>query len=187
LDAPIGLYAGGDLLPDLMTGSAVFNAGDYQSTGYTAAVTQNFGENFSTTLIYGTGGALTANRGEVLSENPDDLRAMIHSGRKHGATLRATATLPVSGTRVIASYQWSDPRWITPGHLYSTQSMRADPGLNLYIRQPLPVTMFPVRMEITADLRNLLAQGYLPVSVAGRRVVLTQTPRALRGGVNFIF
>jgi hypothetical protein len=43
-------------------------------------------------------------------------------------------------------------------------------------------------MEATADLRNLLAQGYLPLSLAdGRSIVLVQNPRSFRGGLSFIF
>jgi hypothetical protein len=43
-------------------------------------------------------------------------------------------------------------------------------------------------VELTADLRNLLAQGYLPLGTAdGQRILLVETPRAFRGGVNFIF
>ena len=35
--------------------------------------------------------------------------------------------------------------------------------------------------------RNLLAQGYVGIQSNGRRAVLTNTPRAVRGGVSFIF
>jgi len=42
-------------------------------------------------------------------------------------------------------------------------------------------------MEITADMRNLLAQGYVAVHAQGRQAVLTNAPRAVRGGVSFIF
>jgi hypothetical protein len=43
-------------------------------------------------------------------------------------------------------------------------------------------------MEASADLRNLLAQGYLPLSAAGgQRLLLVQTPRSVRGGLSFIF
>ena len=39
------------------------------------------------------------------------------------------------------------------------------------------------RLEITADLRNLLAEGYLPLSSSnGRRALLLHTPRSVRGG-----
>ena len=54
--------------------------------------------------------------------------------------------------------------------------MRPDPGLNIYVRQPIPSGFnLPWRMEATADLRNMLAQGYLPLSLAdGRRILLIQ-------------
>ena len=190
IDAPAGLYgSSGDLLPDLFSGSQVFNAGDYDTVGYTASVTQNFfGDNFSTTLIFGSMGALTAEPSEVVSASPDDLRAMIRAGRRNAATLRTNATLPWSGTQVVASYQWADAKSVSPGHLYSTQSVRPEPGFNVYFRQPVPWSLFPVRMEVSAELRNLMAQGYMPLNVAGgRRVFLMQTPRAFRGGFSFIF
>jgi hypothetical protein len=185
-----GLYTGGDILPDLFSGSSIFNAGDYQTNGYTAAVTQNAGDHFSATLMYGAGGVLTAAGRTIESANPDDLRSMIRASRRHAVTARISGVAPRSGTHFIASYQWADNHLaVTPGHLYSTQSMRPVPGLNLYIRQPLPSYLnLPWRMEATADLRNLLAQGYLPLGISdGRQVLLMQTPRSFRGGLSFIF
>lgn len=186
ISAPLDLYASGDLLPDLLSGNAVFNGGNYQSTGYSASLTQNLGEHLSATVSYGSVGVLTVDRNDPAS--PDELRQMIRAGRRHATTARFNATIPGSGTHVIGSYQWTDYRALTPGHLYSTQSVRPEPGLNLYVRQPVPCSIFPWRMEISADLRNLLAQGYLPLNAgAGRRVLLMQTPRGFRGGFSFIF
>jgi hypothetical protein len=187
--APAGFYASGDILPDLFSDNVIFNAGDYRSTGYTAAVTQNLGEHVSATVMYGSTGTLTAGTGEIVSGNPDDLRAMIRAGRRHAATTRISATSPRTGTHLIASYQWTaDPRSITPGNLYSTQSFRPLPGLNIYVRQPIPIGILPWRVEATADLRNLLAQGYLPIGIAGgQQMLLVQTPRSFRGGLSFIF
>jgi hypothetical protein len=46
----------------------------------------------------------------------------------------------------------------------------------------------PGRLEATAEFRNMLAQGYLPITTAeGQNVLLTHSPRAVRGGVSFIF
>jgi hypothetical protein len=46
----------------------------------------------------------------------------------------------------------------------------------------------PGRFEATADLQNLLKQGYLPLSGAGgQAIILTNMPRAVRGGLSFIF
>ena len=106
------------------------------------------------------------------------------------ATARITATSPWTGTHVIASYQWSgDHRWVMPGRLYTTQSMRPMPGLNVYFRQPIPgLSILPWRVEATADLRNLLAEGYLPLGTPnGLQAMLVQNPRSFRGGFSFIF
>lgn len=188
VSAPADLYAAGELLPDLYSGNAVFNAGNYESLGYSVAVTQNIGETFSGTLMYGSVGALTADADAPEPGSPDELRRMIRAGRRHAATARVSATLPWSGTHMVTSYQWTDHRTLTPGHLYSTQSVRPEPGFNLFVRQPVPWPVFPWRMEISADLRNLLSQGYLPLNAGpGRRVLLMQTPRTFRGGLNFIF
>jgi hypothetical protein len=74
------------------------------------------------------------------------------------------------------------------GNLYSTQDYRPLPGLNLHFRQPLPHGGLPWRMEATADIRNMLAQGYASLGMAGgQRMLLVDTPRCFRGGVSFIF
>jgi hypothetical protein len=63
------------------------------------------------------------------------------------------------------------------------------PGLNIYVRQPLPlISTHQCRIEATADMRNLLAQGYLPLyTVSGQSVLLVETPKSFRGGLNLIF
>jgi hypothetical protein len=187
--APAGEFSGGDILPDLFSGSSVFNAGDYRSTGYTGAVTQNLGEHASATIMYGSMGVLTADNRQLVSDSPDELRSMIRAGRRHAATTRVSATSPWTGTHLVASYQWTnDHRWAMPGNVYSTQAIRQTPGLNLHIRQPIPGFGLPWRMEATADLRNLLAQGYLPLNMTnGQHLLLVETPRSFRGGLSFIF
>jgi hypothetical protein len=188
--APAGVYGSGDVLPDLFSGNSVFNAGDHASAGYNLAVTQNLGSHVSATVMYGSMGVLTADNRELVSNSPDELRSMIRAGRRHAATSRVSVTSPWTGTHMVASYQWSnDHRWAMAGNVYSTQAIRQRPGLNLYIRQPIPgFAMLPWRMEATADLRNMLAQGYLPLDMAnGQRVLLVETPRSFRGGLSFIF
>jgi hypothetical protein len=62
-------------------------------------------------------------------------------------------------------------------------------GLNIRIRQPLPLwDGLPGRIEASAEVRNMLAQGYLPIMLAdGQRLILAHSPRAVRGGLSFIF
>jgi hypothetical protein len=79
-----------------------------------------------------------------------------------------------------------DQRAISPGPIYTTQPLRPN-RLNIYVRQPIPTFSLPWRMEATADLRNPLAQGYIPTCSPRQQLLLVQTPRSVRGGVNFIF
>ena len=187
LMGPQGFFGAGDAIPDLFSSSSIFNVGNFGSTGATVALTQELGRHVSLTAMYGTAGALTVADRELVSSSPDELRSMIRQGRRQSATARVNATIPHSGTHLIASYQWSgDRRWLTPGNLYSTQSFRPMPGMNLYIRQPIPG--LGKHVEATADLRNLLAQGYLPLSTSdGQSLLLVQNPRSFRGGLSFIF
>ena len=69
-----------------------------------------------------------------------------------------------------------------PAHVSLTQSAAAELGLNLSVRQPLPG-----RLEAIGEMRNILAQGYLPVSAGAQSAILTNAPRSLRGGLAFIF
>jgi hypothetical protein len=187
--APAGFFSESDVLPDSFSGNSTFNAGNYTGAGYTMAVTQNLGDCISGSLMYGSTSALTVRDRELISENPDELRAMLRTGRKRSATARVTIAAPLSGTRMIVSYQWSDHRWVMPGHLYATQAMRPEPGLNVSFRQPVPgISGRPWRVEVVADLRNLTALGYLPITTAtGQTVLLVETPRSVRGGLNLIF
>jgi hypothetical protein len=176
-------------LPDLLSNSAVFNAGDYVSAGYMASVTQGLLDHLNVTLAGGSGNALIPGGGELRGDRPDELRAMLHRAQRRWAALIASGSIARIGTQCTVSYRWSDGKSLTAGHLYLTQALRPDVGLNIYIRQPMPA--FPGvrgRLEATADLRNLLAEGYLPLATAdGGRLLLLHTPRSLRGGFAYVF
>jgi len=132
---------------------------------------------------------LVPDTGAPISNNADDLRSRIHAQHRQALTTQVAGTVRQTGTRFLMSYQFSDYRSATSGHLYSTQPTHPEPGLNGYLRQPIPnFSGLPGRMELTADLRNLLAQGYLPFDLPdGRRLLLMRTPRSVRGGLNFTF
>jgi len=57
------------------------------------------------------------------------------------------------------------------------------------VRQPIPGTHFlPGHMDAIIDVRNLLAQGYVPVlGQDGRTLYLVDSSRSVRGGVAFTF
>jgi len=184
---PAGFFMGGNVIPDLFSNSSVFNAGNFAMDGADAAFTQNLGEHVSVTASYDNGGALTTWHEELVSNSPDELRSMIHAGRRQAVTTRVAATVPRTGTRLIASYQMTigDARWVMSGNPYSMQPLRSAPGLNVCVRQPIPG--LGKRVEATAELRNVLAQGYLGINSPGGQLLLVDNPRSVRGGLAFIF
>jgi hypothetical protein len=89
-----------------------------------------------------------------------------------------------------ANYGWVQNGALVPSHVFTTQNIDLMPGLNFFVRQPLPSFFgMPGHLELTADVRNILAQDYLPIAAggSGRNLLIVQSPRGLRGGLNFIF
>jgi hypothetical protein len=184
-----GLFEDGDLLPELSSRSSVFNVGDYSRTGLTASVTQGFGENLNMTLAYGHGGVLRTGGRVLATEDADELRSIVQPAQQNWVVTKVSGVAPVTGTRFVTSYQWTDYRALTPGHVYLTQRANPETGLNIRVRQPIPnFAGLPGRLEASAELRNMLSQGYVGVATSdGRRVTMTNAPKAVRGGLSFIF
>jgi hypothetical protein len=187
-----GLFPG-DVVPDLFSNSSLFNMGRFETFGYDASVTQDLGENYKLTLIYGSLGVLTprgsGQAGETSIDTADDLRRMMETGHRPALTVRVSGTVKATGTRLVASYQWADYQSATPGPMFTTESARPEPGLNVILKQPVPaIPRVPWRMEASAELSNLLAQGYLPLMTSGgNQFLLINTPRMIRGGLAFVF
>lgn len=188
VDADSFLYEE-DLLPDLGSRAATFNAGRIDRWGFMTAVSQRFLDNFEASLSFGRGGALTASRRTLDSDSAAELRAVLNNVERMWASARVSGVMPVVGTRYATSYGWTDYSALMPGHLFLTQRALPETGWNIYLRQPVPTfSGMPGRLEISGELRNLLAQGYVPVkSGSGRNLQLIQSPRAVRGGLSFIF
>ena len=188
VSAPEELFSPSDLLPDISSKSSVLDAGSFQRFGYAASVTQALGDKVELSSSFGRAGALTAGSEDLPAASADELRSNIHPTQRFWASARASATLPVTGTIISTSYQWTDYRALMPTHFYLTQRNYPEPGLNIRVRQPIPSFLgMPGRLEASAELRNMLAQGYITVSDTGQSVLLIQNPRAVRGGLSFIF
>jgi hypothetical protein len=186
--APEAAFSAADLLPDFTSNSSIVDAGSYERNGFAASVTQALGDHLEIGTSVGRGGALEIeNRDEPIA-TAAELRSKLRGTDRFWASARASTKLPVTGTQVTASYEWMNYSAIMPDHFYLTQNNYPQAGLNIRVRQPLPgVFGMPGRIEATAELRNGLAQGYLPVSQGSQPVLLIQTPRLLRGGLSFIF
>jgi hypothetical protein len=188
LSGPSGVVPLTDALPDLGTNDMIFNAGSYHRSGINAAMKQEFGEHMQATVAVGRTGALAADPRQGGASTGDSLRSQISNVDRPWASVSFAATLARTGTYVLSTYGWTDARVLMPDHVYMAQDITQSTGWNIRIRQPLPLFQgLGGRLEATAELRNLLAQGYLPLDAAGRKAVLTNSPRAIRGGLAFIF
>ncbi|HEX4231469.1 MAG TPA: carboxypeptidase-like regulatory domain-containing protein [Bryobacteraceae bacterium] len=172
----------GDLLSDGLSNADVFNIGRYTRNGYIASADRNFGQNVNVAVAYGRIGGITqpgsAAAGQFLAFSNHNL-----------TDVNLHAKAPVTGTQFSANYGWVQDGAILPMHIFTTQNVLADPGLDICVRQPLPSFFgMPGHLEVVADLHNLLAQGYQPVNAGQNgRLLLIQTPRAVRGGLSFVF
>jgi hypothetical protein len=151
-------------------------------------LTQHLGENYNFTISYGSTGVLVPRENGPISD-VTELRDSIQATHRGALTAQASGTIRWTGTKFSGGYQFTDYRSATSGHLYATDPSHPEAGLNLCIRQPIPHALNRFgRMEATLDVRNMMAQGYLPMTLTdGRRLLLMRTPRSLRGGLSFTF
>ncbi|MDQ2949866.1 MAG: TonB-dependent receptor, partial [Acidobacteriota bacterium] len=176
-----GSLAFGDLLSDGVSKTDIYNVGRYSRNGLVGTVSQHLNQSLDIAVSYGRMGGFTA--------DPVGTQAGILRQRSHNvANARVNARLPKAGTKLSAGYGWMDDGAVIPTHVFTTQNTYISAGFNVIVRQPLPSFFgMPGHLEITADLRNLLAQGYLPIGSDGHNLLVVQSPRAVRGGLNFIF
>jgi hypothetical protein len=151
-------------------------------------MTQAVGDYVDLTVAAGRGGALVADSHEAAVDSAADVRGLIRQAQRSWAMAKASLTIPGTGTHIVTSYGWTDFRSLMPIHMSLTGDTNQDEGWNIGIRQPLPrVGVKHGRLEATVEMRNALAQGYLPLNADGQHAVLTNSPRALRGGLCYLF
>ncbi len=176
-----------DLLSDGVSTASTYNIGNYRRKGYVGSINDRLGDRLDVALVYGRMGGFTADPGQI-AQSPGGQRFLSEHDRNVAAA-NVSGKVPVAGTMFTASYGWVDAGTIVPRHVFTTQNASVSPGLNIDVRQPLPSLFgMPGRMELTAHLRNLLAQGYLPIADGSQgSLLIVQAPRDIRGGLNFIF
>jgi hypothetical protein len=178
--------ASGFLLPDASSGTFSYTGRTLDTNGMRVVLQRKISADLTATLDYAFGGVLDLTRPDVsLQEAPQ----WISTQRRHALAAKLSGTVPRTHTHWIASYRWINGPALTPVDMFNASPGQSDPYLNLFIRQPIPNMGFlPGHMEAIIDVRNLLAQGYVPVlGQDGQTVYLVQSARAVRGGVSFSF
>jgi len=175
-----------DVLPDVYSGTFSYGYGPgVSSAGARVVVQRKISDDLTATVDYSTGQAIVA-------DAPTDWQALaqtLSTSRQHSVGTKLYGHIPATGTRWIASYKWTSGNALSSVDAFNASPGQADPYLSLFIRQPLPGTSFiPGKMDALLDLRNLLAQGYVPVmGQDGRTIYMVQSARSLRGGLAFTF
>ena len=176
----------GEVLPDLYSGTFTYRGRELDTRGLRIVLQRKLSADVTATLDYGYGG--------VLDLAPDDVKLQDARNStlirdRHTLSAKVSGTLPRAGTRWVASYRWVSGQALTPVDMFNASAGQSDPYLNIFFRQPIPGTGFlPGHMDALIDVRNLLAQGYVPLIGEDKHTVyLVQSARAVRGGVAFTF
>jgi hypothetical protein len=179
------LAESGEILPDVYSGTFNYQGNNFATDGIRAVVQRRLYSDLTATLDYSYGGVLDLSRPDVQLQ---DAREWIRTERRQAVAAKFSGRLPKTKTRWIASYRYTGGHALTPVDEFNTSPGQADAFLNLFIRQPIPASFLAGHMEILMDLRNLLAQGYVPLMGRdGHTVYLVQSSRSARGGVAFSF
>ncbi len=176
----------GDVLPDIYSGTFSYQGKELDTRGMRIVLQRKLTSDITATVDYGYGGVLDLGKADVSLQ---DAREWTQVRNRHSITGKVNGILPRSKTSWIASYGWISGQALTPVDMFNASAGQADPYLDIFFRQPIPGTgFFPNHVDVLIDVRNLLAQGYVPVmGQDGRTVYLVQSARALRGGVAFTF
>ena len=178
--------AGGFLLPDVYSGTFSYAGRTLNSNGVRAVLQHKFSSDLTATVDYAYGSVLDLSRPDVSLQQAQQ---WIGTVRRQAIAAKFSGTVARTRTRWIASYRWINGRALTPVDMFNSSPGQSDPFLNLFIRQPIPSLGFlPSHMDAIIDVRNLLAQGYVPVmGQDGQTVYLVPAARSVRGGVAFTF
>ncbi|HTZ98550.1 MAG TPA: carboxypeptidase-like regulatory domain-containing protein [Terriglobales bacterium] len=174
----------GMVLPDIYSGTFTYQGNDLKTEGARMVVEQKLPGKITAAVDIDSGGVLDLESSNATLANAQQ---WIGTRNRQSVAGKVSGVTPKTKTRWVASYRWIDGPALTPVDIFNESAGRADPYLNIFIRQPLP-SFFPGHMEAIVDLRNLLAEGYVPVIGSdGRTVYLVQSARSIRGGLNFTF
>jgi hypothetical protein len=176
---------GGFLLPDVASGTFSYAGPNLDTNGLRVVLQRKFSDDLTATIDYAFGGVLDLTQPDVPLQQAQQ---WIGTQRRHALAAKLSGTVSHTHTRWIASYRWVSGSAITPVDMFNASPGQSDPFLNLYIRQPIFGRFMPNHMEAIIDVRNLLAQGYVPVlGQDGQTVYLVQSARSVRGGLAFTF
>jgi hypothetical protein len=174
---------GGFILPDVSSGTFTYAGKTLDTNGLRFVLQRKFSDDLTATVDYAFGGVVDLSRPDVPLQQAQQY---FTTQRRHALAAKFSGTTPHTHTRWIASYRWVNGPAVTPVDMFNASPGQSDPFLNIFIRQPIP--SLGGHVEAIIDVRNLLAQDYVPIlGQDGQTVYLVQSARSVRGGVAFSF
>ena len=176
----------GDVLPDVYSGTFTYEGRNLDTHGFRLVLERKLTSDVTATADYSYGGALDLKGGTPALQ---DVRDQTVTRNRHVLSGKLSGTTPHTKTRWIASYGFESGRSLTQVDMFNASAGQSDPFLDVFLRQPVRCSKaLAGHMDVVVEIRNLLAQGYVPVfGQDGRTVYLVQSARAVRGGLAFNF
>ena len=173
-------------LADVYSGTFTYDGGNLDTNGMRVVVQRKLMSDLTATVDYAMGGVLDLGGNGA---NWQDVAGLVRAQRRQALGTKFSGRIPRAGTKVIASYRWTNGSGLTPVDMFNASAGQTDPFFSIFVRQPIPTSkLFSGKMEALVDIRNLLAQGYVPmVGQDGSTVYLVQSARSVRGGLAFTF
>jgi hypothetical protein len=168
------------------SGTFTYQGRDFEARGVRLVLERKLTSDVTAAVDYSYGGTLELNGNAV---NLRDVRDNSVVRDRQSLSAKLSGTAPRTKTHWIASYGWTGGRPLTQVDMFNASAGQTDPFFDIFFRQPMPGTAsLPGHMDLVVEIRNLLAQGYVPVfGEDGRTVYLVQSARSVRGGVAFNF
>jgi hypothetical protein len=176
----------GDVLPDIYSGTFTYEGRTLETHGLRLVLERKLTSDVTATADYSYGGVL-----DLKGSTPklQDVREQSITRNRHVLSGKLSGTTPHTKTQWIASYGFESGRSLTPVDMFNASAGQSDPFFDVFLRQPIRCSKaLAGHMDVVVEIRNLLAQGYVPVfGQDGRTVYLVQSARAVRGGLAFNF
>jgi hypothetical protein len=182
-----GVVSNPDFLQDPFSNAFAYDAGGLSSWGARMAFKQKISGDYELAVVYAYAGTLAAEpeNGDVAPTG--ELRDTLGAQYRHSLAGRFSGRSHRTGTQFALSYKWLSGQSLTRVDSFGEAAYDLDPYLSVSLRQALPGSLWSCRWEALADFRNILGQGYVPVSSQDGQLVLMSAARSFRGGVSFQF
>ena len=161
------------------------------SEGLRVAYGRQWLEGLHGSVAYVLATGVEAPRGGRLVPLSRELLMDLHRrGSFHLISAQIETGLSRTGTHVTTIFKWMPRKPVNTLDLFSDTWDVANAGVNLFIRQDLPLPLLQNLLsgwEASVDVRNLLDQNNGVVITSSGETIILKTPRSFRGGILFRF